>query len=107
VYASDLFVLPSRAEAFPLVLLEAMILKTPMIGSNVDGVPEMIKDGTTGYLFESENKADLVRAFEKMYHSKEDRNQYAEQASKKYWDNFSKEQFTRRYASLIEQVLKD
>jgi len=107
VYASDLFVLPSRAEAFPLVLLEAMILKTPMIGSNVDGVPEMIKDGKTGFLFESDNTADLVQAFEKMYRSKEDRNQYAEQASKKYWDNFSKEQFTRRYASLIEQVLKD
>ena len=105
VYASDLFVLPSRAEAFPLVLLEAMILKTPMIGSNVDGVPEMIKEGKTGLLFECDNTAELIQAFENMYRSKKDRELYAEQASELYWNEFSKEQFTKRYSNLAQRML--
>lgn len=105
VYASDLFVLPSRAEAFPLVLLEAMILNTPMIGSNVDGVPEMIKDGETGFLFECDDTVSLIQAFEKMYRSKTVRLQNAEKASQKYWSDFSKEQFTKRYAGIIHRLV--
>jgi len=106
IYASDTFILTSRAEAFPLVLLESMILKTPMIGSNVDGVPEMIKHDKTGLLFESENTDELVQMFKKMYSSRETREQYAAQASDMYWKEFSKEQFTMRYADLIGNVLE-
>lgn len=106
IYASDLFVLPSRAEAFPLVILEAMILQTPVIGSNVDGIPEMVIPDETGLLFESENSRDLVQKFELMYKNPEEREKYAENASKKYWSDFSKEQFTKRYAGLIEKLLK-
>lgn len=103
VYASDLFVLPSRAEAFPLAILEAMILKTPVIGSNVDGVPEMVIPGQTGLLFESENTGDLIQKFQKMYDNPDIRKQYAENALQKYWSDFSKEQFTNRYFNLINK----
>lgn len=103
VYASDLFVLPSRAEAFPLAILEAMILETPVIGSNVDGVPEMVIPDRTGLLYESENVEDLVQKFQKMYRNPDIRNQYAENAVQKYWSDFSKEQFTNRYFNLINK----
>ena len=103
VYASDLFVLPSRAEAFPLAILEAMILETPVIGSDVDGVPEMIIPDQTGLLFESENAGDLVQKFEKMYRNPKMRQEFAKNASKKYWSDFSKEQFTNRYLNLINK----
>jgi len=106
IYASDLFVLPSRAEAFPLVILEAMILKTPVIGSNVDGVPEMVTHEQTGLLFESGNAGELVQRFEKMYRNSEARKKYAENASQRYWSDFSKEQFTKRYVSMIEELLE-
>jgi 1,2-diacylglycerol 3-alpha-glucosyltransferase len=48
--SSDLFVLPSYAEIQPLVLLEAMSMGLPAIGTSVGGIPEMILDGRNGYV---------------------------------------------------------
>jgi glycosyltransferase involved in cell wall biosynthesis len=56
----SLFVLPSRTEAMGRVLLEAMASRKPIIASNVDGIPSVVKDGETGLLFESENVSDLA-----------------------------------------------
>jgi glycosyltransferase involved in cell wall biosynthesis len=50
--SSDLFVLPSYAEIQPLVLLEALAMGLPAIGTKVGGVPEMIVDGRNGYLLQ-------------------------------------------------------
>jgi glycosyltransferase involved in cell wall biosynthesis len=56
---SDVVIVPSRDEATPLVILEAMALGRPVIASAVCGIPEMISDGETGFLFESENSVQL------------------------------------------------
>ncbi|NKI31999.1 N-acetyl-alpha-D-glucosaminyl L-malate synthase BshA [Croceivirga thetidis] len=47
---SDLFLLPSESESFGLAALEAMINKVPVISSNVGGIPEVNKDGISGFL---------------------------------------------------------
>ncbi|MCG8399319.1 glycosyltransferase, partial [Bacillus atrophaeus] len=47
---SDLKLLLSEKESFGLVLLEAMACGVPCIGTNIGGIPEVIKDGTSGYL---------------------------------------------------------
>ena len=47
---SDLFLLPSESESFGLAALEAMINKVAVVSSNVGGIPEVNKDGITGYL---------------------------------------------------------
>jgi len=46
---SDLFLLPSEKESFGLAALEAMAAKTPVISTNVGGLPEVIKDGVAGF----------------------------------------------------------
>jgi len=47
---SDLFLLPSSNESFGLAALEALSLGVPVISSNAGGIPEVNKDGYTGYL---------------------------------------------------------
>ena len=49
---SDLFILPSASESFGLAALEAMMMRVPVISTNVGGLPEVNIEGESGYLFE-------------------------------------------------------
>ena len=49
---SDVFLLPSETESFGLVALEAMASGVAVVSSNVGGLPEVNKDGVTGFLNE-------------------------------------------------------
>lgn len=64
--ACDVFVLSSRREASPNVVLEAMALETPIIATRIAGVPDMINDDETGMLVEPENPAALADAVERL-----------------------------------------
>jgi glycosyltransferase involved in cell wall biosynthesis len=63
---SRFFVLPSRAEGMPLVIAEAMACGKAVIATNVDGVPEIVRDGSTGILVEPDNVEVLARALVKL-----------------------------------------
>ncbi len=53
------FILPSRREGFPLVVIEAMMMGLPIIRSNTQGASEQVKHGENGFLFENENSDEL------------------------------------------------
>jgi glycosyltransferase involved in cell wall biosynthesis len=54
------FIIPSRIDNLPTVVMEAFSCGTPVIGSKSGGIPEMIEDNVNGLLFEKENAADLA-----------------------------------------------
>jgi len=60
--AMDLFALTSRHEGMPLALLEAWAAGLPVVSSAVGGVPQLVKHGQTGLLFESSNAEALTMA---------------------------------------------
>jgi glycosyltransferase involved in cell wall biosynthesis len=51
VGSADLFLLPSDAESFGMAALEAMASEVPVIGTRTGGMPEVVIDGESGYLF--------------------------------------------------------
>ncbi|MCK5535560.1 MAG: glycosyltransferase [Bacteroidales bacterium] len=64
--ASDLSILPSLMEATSISGLEAMAASLPLVGTNVGGIPVLIKDGENGYLCEPENPKDLAEKIDKL-----------------------------------------
>lgn len=62
----DFFVLPSLRESFGLVFIEAMACQRPVIGSRVDGIPEVVSDGETGILVKPNDPKDLAQAILRM-----------------------------------------
>jgi glycosyltransferase involved in cell wall biosynthesis len=61
---SDLFVLPTLADAFSLVLMEALAASMPVVATRVGGIPDIVLEGKTGYLLEPGDSAALGDAIE-------------------------------------------
>jgi glycosyltransferase involved in cell wall biosynthesis len=59
---TDIFVLPSAAEACPMALLQAMACGVPVIASSVGGVPEVVRNGVDGVLVDPGADDQLVSA---------------------------------------------
>ena len=55
--SSDIFLMPSRTETLGLVVLEAMSSGLPVVAARAGGIPELIEDGLSGYLFDDEGEA--------------------------------------------------
>ena len=62
----DIFVLPSRFEAFGLVAAEAMAVGTPAIVSDAGGLPEVVADGETGFVVPMDDPVALATAVAKL-----------------------------------------
>ncbi len=58
----DIFAYPAYAEAFGLVIIEAMAMGVPVVAAGCDGVLEIVEDGHSGLLVEPRSTEDLTRA---------------------------------------------
>jgi len=88
---ADVSLIPSRNEAFGLVVIEALACGAPVIGTNSGGIPDIIND-KVGMLFEEENHEELARKIMDILNKKVSFNRAynAKYAKEKYsQDNFS------------------
>jgi glycosyltransferase involved in cell wall biosynthesis len=83
------FILPSLAEAFPMVLLEAMASGIPPIGSTAGGIPDIIIDGVNGLLFKRRDWKDLANKLLMLIEDKNFRNKLAINARKHVEEHYS------------------
>lgn len=101
----DVFVLPSRIDPFPVVMLETGIMKIPFIGSNVDGIAELIEDEIDGLLFKSGKSDDLQSKILKIYSSKKLANDLAENLYKKISQNLLASNMVNKYQEAYKRLL--
>ncbi len=103
IFAADTLVLPSRAEALPRVILEAMLLGTPIVATSVDGIPELIDDHESGILFRPDDQGGLVAGLKKLYQNHSLESKLAQNAEQKYWANFSRALQIERYQKFLRE----
>ncbi|WP_138495559.1 glycosyltransferase family 4 protein [Paenibacillus pinistramenti] len=85
----DIFVLPSRAEAFGSVFAEAALCCLALVGSEVGGIPEQIENGVNGMLVPPENPAALAAVLEQLISDPDYRYTLARSASEKAKSKYS------------------
>lgn len=103
---ADVSVLPSRIENFSLFALESLRAGTPVVASNVGGMPELIEDRKTGLLVEPESPDDLAEGILKMYQDKKMRKQFARRGRERLTEQFSIDAFHRSYIQKCKQIIK-
>jgi glycosyltransferase involved in cell wall biosynthesis len=95
--------LPSRGEAFGLVLAEALACGTPCVGSNDGGIPEIIDRPEVGRLFDGEEPDALAAALLEAFALAEDPATVA--ACRARAADFSSDRCTERYLELYRELL--
>lgn len=99
----DLFVLSSVEEAFGRVLTEAMIAKVPVIGTRINGIPEVI--GDTGLIVEAGDSHLLSNALVNMANlSTEDRALFGEKGYARVKTHFSTDKFREDFWTEIQKI---
>ncbi len=101
---SDIFVLPTHSEGFPLALLEAMAMGLPVVTTPVGGIPEVIIDGVNGYLVLPKDIESLADRILTLLREPDKREQMGEANRKLYWEQLSARKVVDRIHTLFEEL---
>ena len=102
----DVFVLPSRFEGFPLVVLEAQLAQTAVVATDVGSVPETVIDGETGLLVPADDPDALGAAIRRLVGDAELRRTLAERGRRLVLARYTAEHMTRAFRKLYDEVLR-
>jgi len=101
-----IFVLPSRTEAMGRVLLEAMACAKPRIGSDLQGIPTVIKDGSDGLLFRPGDAGDLAEKLDLLMGDEGLRRALGDEGRARALREFNSEAYFRRLLDFYGRVLE-
>jgi len=102
---ADVIVLPSRVDPFPYVMLESGLMNKPFIGSNVDGLSELIKHRINGLLFESENVSELIKCIQMILEDQTLAEQISKNLHKEVIKNYSVEKVISDYIAFYDSLV--
>lgn len=103
--AADVFVLPSLQDNLPNTALEALACGVPVVGFDVGGIPEIVREGETGLLVPAKDVAGLRAAITSVLENKDARVRMAEAGRRYAVENYGLEIQARRYLELYTELL--
>lgn len=106
IHATNLMVLPSREEALPLTIMEAMALGTTCVASNINGIPELVVHEKTGLLFSLEKSDDLGSHIIQLANNREKLQEMGKKARTRYKEKFSRNAHIERWREALMEMLR-
>jgi glycosyltransferase involved in cell wall biosynthesis len=103
--AADVFVLPSKAEPFGLVLLEAMSLAKPVVSTAAGGPLEIVQDRITGRLVPPSSAGALAAALQELILDPAGRSAMGEQGRRRFVEHFTDERMAAETLNVYRRVL--
>jgi glycosyltransferase involved in cell wall biosynthesis len=102
----DLFILPSRIEAMPIALMQAMAAGKAIVATNVGAVSELVKDNESAMLVPPEDESLMSRAIAKLLRDPELSRKLGAAAKAKASSEFSLEKMIESYKKIYMDALE-
>ncbi len=107
IKSSSIVVVPSRMESLPTTVKEAFYLNVPVIGTDVGGIPELIKNNETGIIVPPENPSNLAEAVNELLSDKEKAQKLATNGNTFVKNNMTWDVILPKYINFYENLLKN
>jgi glycosyltransferase involved in cell wall biosynthesis len=98
-------VVASRFENFPYALIEAMCSGSPVVATRTAGIPEIVRDGETGLLVESENPGEMATAICRLLENREFASELGQNAAVDVATRFDAELVARQTLDFYGEVV--
>lgn len=104
---ADVFVLPTRREGFPMVILEAMAAGLPVIATPIGAIPDMVRDGEEGLIVPSRDAAALTAALGRLLRDAGLRERMGERGRQRVSEVYSRDVVVAQLEKLYRRLLPD
>lgn len=101
---ASLFIMPSQAEGFGFVFLEAMAHSLPVIGGNLDATPEVVIHGKTGLLVDPMSGDQIADAVSTLLANPEQRKEMGAAAQRRVEEHFTFPAFQRQLLAIVNEM---
>lgn len=103
----DVFVLPSRTEGCPIVILEAMAMGLPVVATNVGGNPELVSNNETGFLVPFNDRDKMAQSILTLITDRERARIFGQNGRKKAFTQFHPSLFTSKHQELYRRIYEE
>ncbi len=103
----DINTLTSRSESFPYVLLEGAAMAKPTVCSAVGGIPDLVRDGQTGLLFENENYKEFAEKLVFLINNRDIAAVYGNALKTLAENSFSDLSLAKKHIEIYTSVIND
>lgn len=93
-------------ENCPYSIIEALTIGKPVIGANIGGIPELVRDGENGFTYEYNNVQELAKQMKKLFEDADLVKHMGENAKQKAKEMYSKDKYYDKIIKLYEEVVK-
>jgi glycosyltransferase involved in cell wall biosynthesis len=105
MHTADVILVCSRREAFGRVAVEAMKLRKPVIGTRSGGMPEVVQDGTTGFLYTPGDTRELAARIAELWANPGTREAMGVEGRRRARSCFTREKYGRDVERILKRVI--